>query len=223
MATLARKVQAMIGHPTDPKFKDMVSNKVISNCPIKVIGITNAARIFGPNRAGLRGKTVRRKPDRVDTDVISIPRDFYVLHTFVTLTADVMFINGVAFLVTLSPKIKMYTIEHIPTRTAKQLGSSLMKVVQLYARGGFTVNVALMDMEFEKVANELEMVQVTTTAARVEGTSSVYCIRPTLHPPPKSNDCAFDAVCDDVDQRSTRREWHIHQVLSTRDCHSSGN
>eukprot|EP00970_Alexandrium_tamarense_P013771 scaffold3678_cov106-Alexandrium_tamarense.AAC.5 len=50
MATLARKVQAMVGHPTDPKFKDMVSNKVISNCPIKVIGITNAARIFGPCR-----------------------------------------------------------------------------------------------------------------------------------------------------------------------------
>ena len=84
-----------------------------------------------------------------------------------------MFVNGVAFLVTLSRKIKMYTIEHIPNRTAKQLGSSLMKIVQLYARGGFTVNVALMDMEFEKVANELEIVQVNTTAARELNVASV--------------------------------------------------
>ena len=41
-----------------------------------------------------------------------------------------------------------------------------MKVVYGYARGGFVVNLMLMDMEFETVKDELPLVEVNTTAAR---------------------------------------------------------
>ena len=78
-----------------------------------------------------------------------IPRDFYQLNKFVTLTADVMFVCGFPFLVTYSRSIKFTTTEYIPTRTAGQLAKSLMKVVYGYARGGFVVNLMLVDMEFE--------------------------------------------------------------------------
>jgi hypothetical protein len=54
----------------------------------------------------------------------------------------------------------------MPTRTADQLGSGLKKVLNLYRRGGFIVRVILMDMEFESLSDELELVQVNTTAAR---------------------------------------------------------
>ena len=78
-----------------------------------------------------------------------------------------MFVNGVAFLVTLSRDIRLFTAEHVPSRTAKQLGSSLMKVVQqLYGRGGYVVNCILMDLEFEKVKDECPLVEINTTAAR---------------------------------------------------------
>ena len=43
----------------------------------------------------------------------------------------------------------MFSVEFIPSRTAAQLGISLMKIVCIYARGGFMVNVILMDQEFE--------------------------------------------------------------------------
>lgn len=82
----------------------------------------------------MRGKTVRMKPDRVRTDVgaVEVPRGIYDQHQFVTLTADVMFVNGVAFLVTLSRQIRLRTAEHIPTRSASQLSSSLIKVCRMY-------------------------------------------------------------------------------------------
>ena len=70
------------------------------------------------------------------------------------------------FLVTYSRSIKLTTTEYIPTRTAGQLAKSLMKVVYGYARGGFVVNLALMDLEFEKIKDELPLVEVNTTAAR---------------------------------------------------------
>ena len=54
----------------------------------------------------------------------------------------------------------------MPSRTAKQLSKSLKKILQLYARGGFIIRVIFMDMEFEKVKDELGLVDVNTTAAR---------------------------------------------------------
>ncbi|EJK68915.1 hypothetical protein THAOC_09872, partial [Thalassiosira oceanica] len=90
----------------------------------------------------------------------------YELHKFVTLCGDIMFVNGVAFLCTFSRDIRFFTAEHVPTRTAKQLGSSLKKIIRLYANGGFIVRLILMDGESEKVKGELPLVRTNTTAAR---------------------------------------------------------
>ena len=122
-AILARKMQAMVARTPEEKFKDMVRHKILSNCRIKVDDITNAHAIFGPNRSILKGATVRQKPDRVDTKYTQIPRDFYELHKFFTLAADVMFVNDVKCLVTLSRDIRLFTTEFLPSCTAKQLSS----------------------------------------------------------------------------------------------------
>ena len=66
-----------------------------------------------------------------------------------------MFVNGMRFLITLYRRITMLTVEHIPSRTDKQLGSLLTKMVHLYARGGFVVSVVLMDQEFDKIVNDV--------------------------------------------------------------------
>ena len=73
------------------------------------------------------------------------------MHKRVTITADVMFVSGVPFLVTLSRKIKVRTTQLLPKRTARTLANSCTKVIILYARGGFIVNLALMDKEFDAI------------------------------------------------------------------------
>ena len=138
-AIAARNMQARMAHPTDESFKQMVSGKTLDNCSIVASDVTNAQTIFGPNRPGLKGKTVRQRPERIEPEYLGIPRDFYCLHHFVTLTADVMFVNGLAFFTTLGRDIRFGTAEHVPSRTAKQLAKSLMKIVKLYALGGFAV------------------------------------------------------------------------------------
>ena len=84
-------------------------------------------------------------------DIFNVPRGFYTLHQFVTLAADVMFVNSAPFLVTFSRKVRLRTAEHIPNRMAKQLGNSLYKFVNMYPRGVFLVNIILVDQEFDKV------------------------------------------------------------------------
>ena len=121
-----------------------------------------------PPVSRLKGTKTREKthPQVGEGGKLGIPQDFYLLNKFLTLTADIMFVSSIPFLVTFSRKIKMITSEYVLSRTAQKLANSLTKIVNTYARGGFVIYLALMDMEFEKVREKLAIIEVNTTAAR---------------------------------------------------------
>ena len=91
----------MIGHPSDRDFKSMASNNMIQNSPITAYDVTNTHTMFGLNLTGTRGKTVQQNPVRLVMDCVAIPNDFIKLHKFVTIVADVTFVNGVPLLITM--------------------------------------------------------------------------------------------------------------------------
>ena len=78
-AVASREMQSRMAHPTDETFKQMVSGESLDNCPVVASDVTNARTIFGPSRAGLRGKTVRQRPERVIPEYLGIPRDLSCL------------------------------------------------------------------------------------------------------------------------------------------------
>jgi hypothetical protein len=162
----ARRIQGMISNPTEREFAGMVREQLLTNCPVTVRDVDNANQIFGPDLAKLRGKTTRTKPERVQVEYVQIPRDFVQLHKYVTLVADVMFVNGLPFLVTSSRGLSLVTIEHLPSRTAKRLVQTLERVFRIYATAEFIVQMAMMDMEFEKLKPLMPHVALNTTAAR---------------------------------------------------------
>ena len=84
----------------------------------------------------------------------------------VNITADVMLVSGIPFLVTFSRKIKFRTAEFIPKRTAIFLAKSLKKVLFLYSQGGYIVKLSLVDKEFDEFKENLPFLEVNTTAAR---------------------------------------------------------
>ncbi len=80
---------------------------------------------------------MRTKPEHVRADYVKIPRDFIELHKYVTIVADVMFVNGLPFLVTLSRGISLVTIKFLPSRTSKRLANSMEHVIRIYRKAGF--------------------------------------------------------------------------------------
>ena len=67
----------------------------------------------------------------------------------VTLCADVMHVNSIPMLVTLSRKIKFGTVEALPSRNENHLVKGLVSVAKLYKQRGFQVTVLLIDGEFD--------------------------------------------------------------------------
>jgi hypothetical protein len=70
--------------------------------------------------------------EHVRVDYVKIPQDFVEMHKYVMIVADLMFVNGLPFLVTSSREISLTTIEFLPSRTAKCLASSIKQVVRIY-------------------------------------------------------------------------------------------
>jgi hypothetical protein len=161
----ARCIQGMIANPTEREFAGMVQKQLLTNCPVTIHDIDNANQIFGPDLANLMRKATRTKPERVRVEYVQIPWDFVQLQKYVMLVADVMFVNGLPFLVTSLQGLSLVTIEHLQSRTAKHLVHTLERVFRIYATAGFVTQMALMDMEFEKLRTMMPHMALNTTAA----------------------------------------------------------
>jgi hypothetical protein len=97
---------------------------------------------------------------------VAIQKDLYRMHTMVTITADVMSVGGIQCLVTYSRGINFCTAEFVAKRTAKILAKSRIKVLMIYAQGGFIVNLVLLNKEFNAIKEHVPLLQVNTVAFR---------------------------------------------------------
>jgi hypothetical protein len=152
----------MVATPSEHAFQSMVRLNLLQNSPITHEDINIAHDIYGADIANIRGKTMHRKPDCVETDYVEIPSALLSFHVNVKLVA--MFVNGVPFLVSASRNIDLITIEHDPKCTASKLGYLLQRVVNVYARAGLRVCTILMDNEFEKIWEHVPSVDMNTPA-----------------------------------------------------------
>ena len=97
------EAHVMMAHPSDAKLKQVVSKtNSVHNCPVTVAAITDARKLFGPNIGGIRGKTVRKRAQKVRLEYVSISRELYERLKEVTLCAGMMSVNGLPFFVMLS-------------------------------------------------------------------------------------------------------------------------
>jgi hypothetical protein len=145
----AHRGQAMLGNPSEKDYQGLVSRNLINNCPFSSSNVSNARAIFGPDLASVRGKTVRKKPAPVVGDYVAVPRMLVEANKVITLAADVFFVDGTPFLLTVGWHLKFVTAKHVPVQTATSLSKHIKQVLEVYGRAGFRVRTILMDGEFE--------------------------------------------------------------------------
>ena len=107
----------MVGNPSTGDYINMVSYRLICNCPITLQVVTITNTLFGPKIATLKGKTTSKSSEPVVTDYVETPQRILDLKKEVTLAEDVMFVNGVGLFVSTSRRINFATLECLPSRT----------------------------------------------------------------------------------------------------------
>ncbi len=147
-ADKARSLYASLGFPSRKDFMWILRSNQIKDCPVTVEDAMAAYKIWGPSVAALKGKTVRKKPEPVKTDIVSISKEIRELHKEVTLTIDTNFLNKIPFFVTLSRVLYFTMVTHLPDRSLGQIFKALKGIFYYYLQQGFRVTFITGDGEF---------------------------------------------------------------------------
>ena len=123
----------------------MIKKNMINNFPVTIKDAMRAKRIIGPSAQESKGKTIRTKPIPVVTDYVAVPHAVFEENRNVTLSLDVMFVNRIPFLTSISWHLKFIPAETLHNRTTIQLVQCVTNVKALYTKRGFNVTTALMD------------------------------------------------------------------------------
>jgi hypothetical protein len=121
----------------------------LTNFPVTRADILAAEDIFGPDLGTLKGKTTRSRPVQVRDVVNPIPPTILERYQSVTLCADLMHVNGIPFLVTISRHLKFGTVEAQPNHLDKTITDGLLSAIKIYRQCRFKVSALLVDGEFD--------------------------------------------------------------------------
>jgi hypothetical protein len=173
-AVQAQELQIKIGRPSTKDFIRIVSNNQLLNCPVTKADIMAAEDIFGTEVGSLKGKTTRRQPHAMKSLVEPLPPSIMDRYQNVTLCVDIMFVNEIPMLVTLSRNIKFATVEGLSKRNTANLMKGIKSVISIYQQARFKVTMALMDGEFDILRGDLNDLGVTLNEmARDEHVSDI--------------------------------------------------
>ena len=109
-AIKARELYENLGAPTIASLKTLLKYNLIKNCDVSVQDVEIAERIFGPDIAALKGKSVRQNPNQVLDDWIEIPEELREIYYDRVLCVDLMFMNGIPFLTAIDRTIRYRTV-----------------------------------------------------------------------------------------------------------------
>mmetsp|Transcript_16222 Transcript_16222/g.24509 ORF Transcript_16222/g.24509 Transcript_16222/m.24509 type:complete len:108 (+) Transcript_16222:256-579(+) len=88
----------------------------LQDCEVTAADAKAAINIYGQNLGAIKGKTVWHPNPHVKAGVDPVPERILKLHGDIALAADIMSVNKIPFLVTLSRCLKFGTIESLPNR-----------------------------------------------------------------------------------------------------------
>ena len=115
-------------------------------------------KIYGKDLASLQGKTTRTGFKAV-SHIVPIPEEIIENHQNVTLYVDVMYVNKLTFLTTISENICYCTVNYVKTQKKETLYDAIDHVFCQYSMAGFHISHMKVDPEFypllELLADEL--------------------------------------------------------------------
>ena len=100
-----------------------------------------AEDIYRPSIPHLKGKIVRRKVHHVEPiKITNVPKTILDKYKEVIICCDLMHINGIGFLITISRHIMFATVSIIKNRQVEHIAYGITQLHKLYLHHGFIRN-----------------------------------------------------------------------------------
>ena len=156
----------LLRFPSKRHFENMVRSNMIVNCPVTFSDVKNTKLVFGPDITSLKEKSVRRKPASVVTDFVEIPREIFESRKELEVSTEIVLINKLLLLVSISQQLKFTTIEYLSIKKKILLVISINKIVSYYRSYGLHVVTIFLDLEFKSLEEKVVSTTLNTTGAR---------------------------------------------------------
>ena len=129
---------------------------MLRDCAITTRDITNAKAIFGLALDAVRGKMTRRSPMPAQAHYVSVPRLIRERNRDLDISADLFFINGLAFLVTRSRRLRFITAEVLADQFTQTMSTAMTQVVNLYKCFRFNVHTCFANGKFAALEHTVD-------------------------------------------------------------------
>ena len=131
-ADCARQFQHINGRPIK-RILHAVDNNILQNLPILLEDVIMTEDIYRPSISHLKDKTVRRKVHHVEpVKITSVPKTILYNYREVTICCDLMHINRIGFLNTISRHIMFATGSLITNRNSEHISDGITQRHRLY-------------------------------------------------------------------------------------------
>jgi hypothetical protein len=155
-ANRARAFQRIACYPPDADLIKALSLGKLKNVDFTIDDVKNAAKIYGPDLAAIKGRTTRKEGRGPINDYVEIPEEFIEAHKDIELTMDIVTVEGLKFFHSKDTNIKYHYVEYLPNTKQPAIRSSLDRVFGRYNQAGLYVDTIHADNEFEFLKDELE-------------------------------------------------------------------
>jgi hypothetical protein len=117
----------------------------------------------------LNGKSTRGKATHIEIKhPTPIPINIMNKYYLITLAIDIMFLNNIPFLTTISRCIGFGTAERLINRQATNIVKAIKGLCHVYSLRGFKISTILGDNEFEPLCGELSELHIQLNVAAVD-------------------------------------------------------
>jgi hypothetical protein len=113
-ANRARAFQRIACYPPDADLIKALSLGKLKNVDFTIDDVKNAAKIYGPDLAAIKGRTTRKEGRGPINDYMEIPEEFIEAHKDIELTMDIVTVEGLKFFHSKDTNIKYHYVEYLP-------------------------------------------------------------------------------------------------------------
>ena len=141
-AEVAEQLYTMLGKPSMKDYLNMIRHNLIKDCPVTVKDVERAIAIYGKDLGTIKGRTLSYKPESLNDDLFVRCEPDYTI-----LCIDIMFINGLAFLVSISKGYNVLVVRYLNDRKMSTVELALKQTIASYSKYNVIIKMIVCDGE----------------------------------------------------------------------------